>query len=104
VCTAPPLRRSNALSGTLPASWGGFGELEELWLHDNRLEGTVPASWGGMGPRGRGVRRLSLFGNAGLSGCVPRGLEGMLLTAKISKKDEPVPPRSGTKITSEACP
>ena len=90
-----PLRRSgNALTGTLPASWGGALKAV-AWLHlnDNRLAGTVPASWGALGSS-LSVG-LNLTVNPDLQGCIPKGLLAAVKAEGGCK---------GTRLTCSACP
>jgi hypothetical protein len=63
----------NAFTGPLPASWGSFSKLTTLWLSTNKLQGSIPASWGALGAVP--ITTLVLKENAGLVGCLPRGLE-----------------------------
>ena len=90
-------RSRNALTGTLPASWGGsLRPAAFLDLSHNRLSGTVPASWGALGasPLGQPFNQLNLTHNAGLRGCLPGGL---LARVKASGGCE------GTRLTCSAC-
>lgn len=34
--------------GTLPAAWGGWKTLRQLWLTKNAIHGSLPPSWAGM--------------------------------------------------------
>jgi hypothetical protein len=63
----------NAFTGLLPASWGSFTKLRRLWLSTNQLQGSIPPSWGALGAVP--ISTLVLKENAGLVGCLPRGLE-----------------------------
>ena len=47
---APPGRSGNRLSGPLPPEAGsGWASMERLALNNNSFTGTIPAEWGGMG-------------------------------------------------------
>jgi hypothetical protein len=93
--TRTPLGRSaNALTGTLPASWGGA--LKAAWwldLSGNRLAGTVPAAWGALGASLSAG--LNLTHNLGLQGCLPKGL-----LAAVKARGG----CNGTGLTCSACP
>ena len=61
---------SNALTGSLPKSWGsggGFQNLRTLVLSSNPIAGTLPASWGTGFPK---IKDLNLD-NLQLSGSLP---------------------------------
>jgi hypothetical protein len=63
----------NAFTGPLPTSWGSFKALTTLYLSTNQLQGSIPPSWGALGAVP--LTTLWLKENAGLVGCLPRGLE-----------------------------
>jgi hypothetical protein len=65
--------RNNRLTGPLPATWGSFKALTDLRLSNNQLQGSIPSSWGALGAVPNTT--LWLKDNAGLVGCLPRGLE-----------------------------
>ena len=92
--TRTRLRRSiNALTGTLPGSWGGALKATDLDLSSNCLAGTVPAAWGALGAS-LSVG-LNLTHNAGLQGCLPEGL-----LARVQARSGCV----GTRLKCSACP
>jgi hypothetical protein len=63
---------NNSLSGPLPDSWSVMAALLELELDTNALTGPVPPSWGSWGS----VRKVALFANPQLSGCLPAAWSG----------------------------
>ena len=67
----------NRLTGAIPAELGSLRGLGDLRLSDNDLTGAIPAGLGilsdGWHQSGH-LGTLSLAGNAGLTGCIPRGL------------------------------
>ena len=56
------------LSGSIPASLGRLGKLENLWLRENKLSGEIPAALGLLSYYN--LVRLRLAGNQ-FTGCVP---------------------------------
>ena len=67
------LLRQNDLTGPIPGELGRLRRLEGLMLSENDLTGPVPSDIGDLG----NLTRLTLFGNAGLSGSLPRSLTGL---------------------------
>ena len=87
----------NQLTGGVPVSLGDLSELETLWIHDNgltgplieeladlaaledlraadnELSGALPRNLG----RPRGLARVELEGNEGLTGLLPRSMIGL---------------------------
>ena len=59
----------NDLSGEIPSRLGGL-PLTILWLHDNALTGRLPVEIGEIGT----LVQLTLHGNPGLTGLLPRSL------------------------------
>ncbi|MCY4400225.1 MAG: M66 family metalloprotease [Gemmatimonadetes bacterium] len=59
----------NDLSGEIPSGLAGL-PLTILWLHDNALSGRLPVETGEIGT----LEHLTLHGNPGLSGLLPRSL------------------------------
>lgn len=66
---------NNGLTGQLPPQWARLSKLRVLKLNSNKLTGPVPKQWAGPAePRMAALETLTLFGNAGLSGCLPAPL------------------------------
>ena len=59
----------NDLSGEIPPLLGGL-PLTTVWLHDNAFGGGLPAEIGEIGT----LEQLTLHGNPGLAGLLPRSL------------------------------
>ena len=66
----------NRLTGPIPTQLGGLGELRVLQVRRNRLTGPVPSQLGGLARLGK----LYLYGNSGLSGCLPTQLSRVRFT------------------------
>ena len=60
----------NQLTGTIPDTFGSLGALRSLRLAENQLEGTIPGDLEYL----PALDKLSVGGNAGLTGCVPAQL------------------------------
>ena len=64
----------NRLSGEIPWKLGDLSSLAELSLASNRLTGEIPDELGFL----IGLELLDLYGNPGLTGCVPEPLSFQL--------------------------
>ena len=64
----------NRLSGEIPWELGDLSSLAELSLASNRLTGEIPDDLGFL----IGLELLDLYGNPGLTGCVPEPLSFQL--------------------------
>lgn len=62
----------NQLSGELPPQWGRMSKLQVLKINSNNLSGPIPKEWGSL----KSLQTLTIFGNPGLSGCLPANLAG----------------------------
>jgi hypothetical protein len=82
----------NSFTGPLPASWGSFKALTGMHLSTNQLRGSIPPSWGALGAVP--ITTLFLYTNAGLVGCLPRGLERFQGDANVCQ---------GTGLTCSVC-
>jgi hypothetical protein len=70
---------NNTLSGQLPGSWSGMAALEDLLLGMNALTGTVPPSWGTLDR----LRLADLYANPKLTGCLPAAWRGKVNVATV---------------------
>ena len=82
----------NQLIGPIPPTLGALFYLESLHLHDNRLSGPIPP----ILTYPPALQRLSVSGNAGLTGCLPPPLrtvpENDLAQLGLPDCPPPIPP------------
>ena len=63
----------NPLGGSIPVELGKLTNLRSLRLLNNQLTGSIPASLGALS----NLSQLNLYGNTGLTGCIPASLRGI---------------------------
>ena len=82
----------NQLIGPIPPTLGGLLQLETMHLHDNQLSGPIPATL----TYPRTLKRLSVNGNAGFTGCLAPALrtvpENDLGQLALPDCPPPIPP------------
>ena len=64
---------TNPLGGAIPVELGKLSNLRSLRLANSQLTGSIPASLGALS----NLTQLDLYGNTGLTGCVPASLRGI---------------------------
>ena len=64
---------NNALTSSLPTTFGTTPVLEQLYLQGNQFNGTLPSEWSAL----TSVREL-LLGNNQISGTIPASWSGMV--------------------------
>ena len=71
----------NRLTGPLPPEWGQLASLWELGLSGNQLTGSLPPEWGQLAS----LQQLVLSDDHQLTGCVPKGLQEMVLHGRLPR-------------------
>ena len=66
---------TNPLGGAIPVELGKLSNLRSLRLANSQLTGSIPASLGALA----NLYQLNLYGNTGLTGCIPASLRGITL-------------------------
>jgi hypothetical protein len=92
-------RSNNSFAGALPSEWAaGLPGLVELDLSNNKLDGSVPAAWGRLK-----FEALRVAGNAGLTGCLPRGIAALAAAAVRQNATAARLAVAGTGLQLAAC-
>ncbi len=80
----------NDLTGSIPAELGGLSSIQELYMGNNNLSGSIPSELGNLSATLQSIKFYDSIriptdtpasdDNSGLTGCVPKSLEGGTIT------------------------